>query len=315
MKKFKGLSKEQVMEQFAQPIIDVLNEGKLVWNMPFMKVNGGASAYNFNSKNHYKGFFNQLSLGALSMSKGYTNNAWVTFKGAKDLGGNVKKGEKGAFVVFWKFVVKESTKSDGSTESKSIPFLKHFKVFNVAQCEGIEMPVVKKTKKMGVLKVLKEAEAIVDAYDLREENLEIKRDGSNGAFYRPSTDEIECPSIRNHVEVAKGRGESVTDGKQHYYATMFHEMVHSSGSKARLDRLEENFTFGDHDYSKEELVAEIGSAMLCQEANLTSEKVYDNKLAYCQGWASKLKSDPSWILWASSRAYKSSQYILTGEKV
>jgi antirestriction protein ArdC len=313
-KSFKKLSTDQVIDQFAKPIIDVLNEGKLVWNMPFMKVNGGASAYNFNSKTAYKGFFNQLSLGALSMSKGYDHNAWLTYNGAKKLGGNVKKGEQGAYVVFWKFIKKEIKGSDGSIEEKSIPFLRYFKVFNVAQCEGIEMPKVKKTKKFGVLKVLKEAEAIVNAYDLREENLKIKRDGKNGAFYRPSTDEIECPSMRNHVESAKGRGESVNDGKQHYYSTMFHEMIHSTGSDDRLKRLEKGFSFGDHSYSKEELVAEIGSAILSEQAQLKSSKVHENTLAYCQGWAKKLKSEPKWIIWASSRAYKGANYILTGEK-
>jgi antirestriction protein ArdC len=313
-KKYKGLSKEAIIEQFAQPIIDVLSEGKLAWEMPFMKTGGGASAYNFASKKHYKGLFNQLSLGCLAMNNKYPHNAWVTYKGAKDLGGNVKKGEKGAFVVFWKFIKREVEDKNGDIVEKSIPFLKHFKVFNVSQCEGIELPVVEKPKKMGKLKVLKQAQAIVDAYDCQEKNLEIDVNGKNGAFYRPSMDLIECPSMRNHVEKAKSNGLSVHDGKKHFYSTLFHEMVHSSGSKARLDRLSENFSFGDHAYSKEELVAEIGSSMLLAEAGLFSESVSNNTLAYCQGWASKLKSDPQWILWASTRALRSTNYIMNGEK-
>ena len=175
------------------------------------------------------------------------------------------------------------------------------------------MPEKKKEEKFKPLKVLKDAEAIVKKYDLQEKSLKMKIEDNARACFIPSQDVIECPSMRNHVEVAKKNKESVNDGKQHYYSTLFHEMIHSSGHKTRLDRLEECFAFGDHEYSKEELVAEIGSSVLCSEAGLNSEVVFNNTLAYCQSWAKKLKSDPQWIIWASSQALKASNYIL-GEK-
>ena len=245
------------------------------------------------------------------MKEGWDFNAWLTFKGAKTLGGNVKKGQKGAMVTFWKFTKRDLKDAEGNTiydgngdaKVRVIPFLKCYKVFNVSQCEGIPMPEKKKDEKFKPLK----------AYDLQEKNLEIKIDDNARACFIPALDKIECPSMRNHVEVAKKNKESVNDGKQHFYSTLFHEMIHSSGHKKRLDRLEECFAFGDHEYSKEELVAEIGSSVLCSEAGLNSEVVFNNTLAYCQSWASKLKSDPQWILWASSRALTASNYIL-GEK-
>ncbi len=320
-KQFKSRSKEQIIEDVAQPIIDALEGGKLVWSMPFMRSEGSASAYNYQAKTFYKGLMNQMSLGCRQLKEGWEHNAWLTFKGAKTLGGNVKKGSKGSYVTFWKFTKRDLKDAEGNTiydangdvKTRTIPFLKSYKVFNVAQCEGIPMPEKKKEEKFKPLKVLKQAEKIVKAYDLREKNLEIKIEDNARACFIPSRDVIECPSMRNHVEVAKKNKESVNDGKQHYYSTLFHEMIHSSGHKSRLDRLEECFAFGDHEYSKEELVAEIGSSVLCSEAGLNSEVVFNNTLAYCQSWASKLKNDPQWILWASSRALTASNYIL-GDK-
>ena len=330
MAKYKKVSQEQIIEQFAQPIIDCLESGKIAWNKPFMRMSGVDSAYNYskNIKNiekgditYYQGMMNQLSLGCRKEKYDYPHNAWVTFKGAKELGGNVKRGEEGAYVLYWTIIEFDSEgnklpqgNKDKSIVAKSIPFLRHFKVFNISQCEGIPMPKVKKATKFKPLKVLKEAQAIVDKYNLREKALKIDIKHDARACYIPSQDRIECPDMRNHVETAKQLGESVTDGKQHYYSTLFHEMIHSSGSKKRLNRLEENFSFGDHEYSKEELVAEIGSAMLCQEAGLNSDNVYKNTLAYCQGWAKKLKSEPKWILWATTRSLTATNYILKGKK-
>jgi antirestriction protein ArdC len=262
-----------------------------------------------------------MTLGCRQLKEGWEHNAWLTFNGAKKLGGNVKKGSKGQYVSFWKFSKIEQKDAEGNViydangdaRMRTIPFLKAYKVFNVAQCEGIPMPEKKKEEKFKPLKVLKQAEAIVKAYDLQEKNLEIKIGDEMRACFIPSRDVIECPSMRNHVETAKKNKESVNDGKQHFYSTLFHEMIHSSGHKSRLDRLEECFSFGDHEYSKEELVAEIGSSVLCSEAGLNSEVVFDNTLAYCQSWAKKLKSDPQWILWASSRALTASNYILGGK--
>jgi antirestriction protein ArdC len=121
--------------------------------------------------------------------------------------------------------------------------------------------------------------------------------------------------MRQAVEKAKKVKQSVNDGKQHYYSTLFHEMVHSTGTKERCNRdgvTGMNF-FGGHEYSKEELVAEIGSAILGAKVGLTSERVMDNTTAYCKSWAKKLKSEPKWIIWAGGQSEKAVNYILEGK--
>ena len=134
------------------------------------------------------------------------------------------------------------------------------------------------------------------------------------AYYSPSDDQIVVPKIEQAVKKAIEIGQTESDGKQHHYSTCFHEMVHSTGHKDRLNRdsLTGNSYFGSHEYSKEELVAEMGSAILCQSVGMTSERVMENTTAYCKGWAKKLKDQPSWIVWAGNRAEKAVNYILEG---
>ena len=127
-----------------------------------------------------------------------------------------------------------------------------------------------------------------------------------------SDDFIVSPTMRQAVNEMKKNGQTANDGKQHYYSTLFHEMVHSTGTKSRCNRdgiVDMNY-FGSHEYSKEELVAEIGSAILCAKVGLTSERVMENTSAYCKSWAKKLKSEPKWIVWAGGQAEKAVNYIL-----
>ena len=90
-------------------------------------------------------------------------------------------------------------------------------------------------------------------------------------------------------------------------------MIHSTGHKSRLDRLASNFSFGDHNYSKEELVAEIGSSMLCAEFNIETKGTIQNSTAYLYGWLSAIKQDITLITNAAQAAQKACDYIL--EKV
>ncbi len=95
----------------------------------------------------------------------------------------------------------------------------------------------------------------------------------------------------------------------HYYATLFHELVHSTGHTTRLNRLEKG-SFGSHSYSKEELVAECGSAFLCALAGISNERIETNTTAYIQSWISALKSDPKMIVQAAAQAQKATDMIL-----
>ena len=311
-KKFKGKSTAQIQEMVTGYVIEGLEKNICPWIKPWTSADGIlGTPTNYSTKTEYHGG-NVIVLTSIQMSKGYAHNKWVTYKGAKDLGGNVKKGEKGYPVVFWKFIVKEDEGKNGETKEKKIPYLRYFQVFNIDQCEGIKMPEVPKKKKVAKLKPIKNAEAMVKAYDLQEKKLTIKIENGNRAYFQPSTDTIVTPTMRQAVDKAKESGQTANDGKQHFYSTMFHEMVHSSGTKDRCNRdgITGGNHFGGHEYSKEELVAEIGSAILCAKAGLSSERVLENTQAYCKSWAKKLKSEPKWILWAGGRAEASAKYIL-----
>jgi len=310
MRKFKRKSTEQIMKEVTGIVIEGLKKGKIPWRKPWASASIGGAPQNYNHKTAYHGS-NTIILTSVMMAKDYTTNYWVTYKGAKDLGGNVAKGQGGYPVVYWKFIEKEET-IDGVVETIKIPFLRHFTVFNLDQLEGIEMPKKPKKSPAKPLKVIAEAEEVVTNYVEREENLTLDIKASNKARFIPSLDKIECPTIRQHVEEAKENGQSVTDGKQHYYSTMFHEMVHSTGTKERCNRegVTKPIHFGDHEYSKEELVAEIGSAILSAKLGLISDRVIENRQAYLNSWISKLESNPKWIIWAGGRSERAVKYIL-----
>lgn len=104
------------------------------------------------------------------------------------------------------------------------------------------------------------------------------------------------------------------ENSDEFYSTLFHEMTHSTGAAIRLDRLSSTAFFGNEDYSKEELVAEIGSAMLSSVAGLNTEKTFNNSVAYLQSWLRVLKNDPRMIVSAASKAEKAVDYILYGIK-
>ena len=313
-KRYKGKTTAEIQQMVTDIVIEGLEKDLCPWIKPWESASIGGTPKNYNSKREYHSS-NKIVLTSVMMSKGYEFNYWVTFKGAKDLGGNVKGGEKGYPVVFWKFIEVTKTDDNGEEIEKRIPLLKYFQVFNISQCEGIELPEKPKKKKQGALKPIKEAEAVVKAYLEREEGLTLTINKGNRAYYNKTDDAIVTPSMRQAVNEMKKHKQSVNDGKQHYYSTLFHEMTHSTGTKERCNRdgVQEFNFFGDHEYSKEELVAEIGSAILGAKVGLTSERVMDNTTAYCKSWAKKLKSEPKWIVWAGGQSEKAVNYILEGK--
>ena len=299
----KRMSTSDIMKRVTDLVVEALDKDICPWIKPWDDV--GTSPYNFESKHIYKGS-NVWMLNAVQMSRGYKHNAWVTFNGAKKCGGAVKKGEISVPVVYWNFVKKE-VEQDGVTVEKTIPFLKYFSVWNIEQC-GIEV----ETEELPQSEPLPSAEKVISNYVAREEGLTFDEVEGNRACYIPSSDKIIVPTMAQAIKKALDVGQTKKDGTQHHYSTCFHEMVHSTGHKSRLARegiVATNY-FGSHEYSKEELVAEMGSAVMCTKLGLSSERVMENTKAYCKSWASKLKSEPSWIVWASSRSEKAVNYIL-----
>ena len=232
----------------------------------------------------------------LLASQGYGSRYWLTFNQANKLGGHIRKGEKSSIVTFWHIGEEETVRdSDGKTR-KSKPFLlRYYRVFNLEQTEGI-------AEKLGLgnatprVPSIDQCEAIVK----RMPNTPtIQQDAR--AWYRPSTDTVGMPS-RNAFNSA-----------EEYYSTLFHELTHSTGHASRVGRegIENIATFGSESYSKEELIAEMGAAMLCGLTGISPTTI-PNSAAYLQGWINRLRGDCKLLVSAASQAQKAADYIQGG---
>lgn len=268
-----------IYEKITAQFIEALNKGIIPWKKPFK---GNA---NFITKKEYQGI-NALSTSA----KGYACPYWVTFNQANDLKGKIKKGEKGTLIIFWKVGENEIENDEGHLETKERLFLRYSVVFNLEQTEGITWEAPEEVK------TITGAETVLTNYkNAPEVVFEDDR-----AYYSPLRDIVNMPKRQRFVS------------SEEYYCTLFHELIHSTGHRSRLDRAElSNMAFYDsHDYSKEELTAEIGSAFLCHEVGILNETMANSE-AYIASWAQALQNDPKMILEAAGKAKKAIGYILS----
>ena len=279
-----------VYQMVTDSIIEQMEKGIIPWQKPW--VGGTGVAISYTSRKAYS-CLNQFLLGK--------PGEWLTWKQVYDRGGKVKKGAKAGFVVFYQWVdKKEENPETHEIEDHSFPILKWYKVFHIDDTEGIDSKI-EKVESNPEIKPVDEAEAIIKGYLEREPNLKFFNENeSSSAYYSPSKDEVVVPNIRQFAIV------------EEYYSTAFHELTHSTMHEKRCDRKNENkmAAFGSEDYSREELVAEIGSAMLCNKAGLDSEKAFKNSVGYIQSWLKALKNDSKMIVWAAGKAEKAAKYIL-----
>lgn len=287
IKKKREIKMANVYQMVTDRIIAELEEGNIPWQKPWTGVRTGA--FNRVTKKPYS-LLNQLLL--------EKPGEWATFKQWSDLGGKVKKGEKSRFVVFWKMLRVEETKDDGEVTTKIIPLLKYINVFHISQVDDVE-PL--KKEELSEIEPIEEAEKIKTNYQERE-HIKIIESVSNEAYYSPISDYIQIP--------VKGQYQESSE----YYSTLFHEMVHSTGHKTRLNRLEGKMlaAFGSEDYSKGELVAELGNSFILNSIGIETPKSFRNNAAYIQSWLKVLRSDVKFIVSAASKAEKAVQYIMEG---
>lgn len=277
--------KFNVYQAITDRIIAQLENGMIPWHKPWSGVTTGA--FNRVSKKPYS-LLNQMIL--------EHDGEYATFKQWSELGGKIRKGAKSEIVVFWKIIEKNETNSHGEEVKKSIPYLRYINVFHISQVDGVD-PLEKVEV---VHEPIEEAEKIKSDYSERE-NFLIKEIITNEAFYSPSRDFIQVPCREQYRDIME------------FYSTLFHEMVHSTGHMSRLNRFNEEsklVAFGSTDYSKEELVAEIGSATLMNMIGIETIKTFKNSAAYIQSWLRVLKNDNKFIVSASSKAEKAVKYII-----
>ena len=241
---------------------------------------------NYASKKPYRGV-NTFLLAVSRFKAGYDSNYWLTYKQIQMLGGNVK-GQHSEMVVFWKLLEKPTPED----ETDYIPMLRYYRVFNLDQVTGIKRPAI---DNLPTFQPINEAEEVATKY---QEQIEVIHGGSR-AYYQPSNDWIRMPE------------KETFDGPEEYYSTLFHEFTHSTGHKTRLNRpgITETHYFGDEIYSKEELIAEMGAAMLSGVVGIEN-KTIKNSASYIQSWLGKLKEDKKLVVHAAAAAQKAADFIL-----
>ena len=271
-------------------IIKELEKGLIPWRKPWIDIRLQSGAYNRVSKKPYS-LMNQMLLGL--------EGEYATYKQWNALGGTLKENARSEIVVFWKMQVIQEEKENGEIEEKQIPFLRYYRVFHISQIDGIE-PLPK--PEIPQVEGIKAGDQLIEEYASREK-IQIKETISNEAFYNPRKDMIVIPQ--------KGQFQEINE----FYSTIFHEMVHSTGHSTRLNRdTIGKASFGTNLYSREELVAETGSAMLMNIVGIETPGTFNNSAAYIQSWITHLQQDEKLIVTASAKAEKAVRYILNGQE-
>jgi antirestriction protein ArdC len=268
-------------EIVTESIIKQLESGVPPWRKPWRT----ETPANLVSTKEYRG----INIFLLA-SQGYGSRYWVTYHQAQALGGTVRKGQHGSKVVFWKIgEYRRDNQETEETENHKSILLRYYTVFNLEQCEGIKSPEPAPT-----ISAIEQCESIVKSMPNPPALTQDAR-----ACYWPSADTVGMPA------------RSAFHSAEEYYSTLFHEITHSTGHPSRVGRegIMNHNPFGSDDYSKEELIAEMGAAMLCGVAGIESQML-GNSAAYLQAWINKLKSDSRLIVSAASQAQKAADYIV-----
>ncbi|MBQ8506950.1 MAG: DUF1738 domain-containing protein [Clostridia bacterium] len=267
-------------QEITNRIMEQMEGGVIPWQKPWVS---SGSCISYATGKAYS-LLNQMLLGR--------PGEYATFKQVQQAGGKVRKGEKASMVVFWKWLEQEDEETG---EKREIPFLRYYNVFHIDQCEGLSAKHVQELP--NVVSADEAAETIITGY-IQRSGVKLQHVEGDRAFYHPSSDSITLP-LRAQFKATS-----------EYYSTAFHEMVHSTGHKSHLDRLEKTAFFGSEAYSKEELIAEIGAAAVVNHAGLETSRSFCNSAAYVQNWLQVLKNDKRFIVSAAGKAEKAVNLIL-----
>ena len=273
----------EIRQSITTSIVNSLNEGRIPWRKCWAPVDGPRTATNFITKRPYSGV-NVILTFLAEAKNNWPVSYWATFNQFKSKGCRIKKGQRATTIVFWQQIKKSVTDDNGDEHEKTIPLLKTWSIFNVAQAEG---EAIEKFKQVPELKTFDEDHSefieTVAATNARIEH------GHEIAAYLPLEDRIVMPD--------EGRFHSFPD----YAATMFHELSH--WTQPRLDI--------QGSYAENELFAEISSSFLMASLGIPHADEMRNTKAYVQSWLKSLNDDPKAIFKAASLGSRAADFILS----
>jgi antirestriction protein ArdC len=284
--------KTDVYTRVTNKILADLERGNLTWHQPWQAGHqaGPVSRPLRAGGQAYRGI-NVIMLWAAAMEKNYSCPLWLTYRQAAELGGQVRKGEKGSLVVYANEIVRTDTDESGADVEVKIPFMKGYVVFNGEQVDGLPghfyatvPPLTNKIER------LEFAERFFANTKITVQH------GGNSAFYSVDRDIVQMPQFQTFRD------------PESYYATLAHECVHASRHPARLNRDLGRKKYADAGYAMEELVAEIGASFLCCDLGITPE-LREDHAAYIQSWLTVLKNDARAIFTAASHAQKAADFL------
>ena len=298
-------STRDIAQEVTDRIIASLEKGTVPWKQPWAAASGSLPTSIHGRP--YRGI-NLLLLSLAQQDKNYPHPLWITYDQAKKMGGSVRKGEKSTLVTFRKKIQvpdRDATPVPGEpAKKKTIPLLRHYNVFNIAQTDGVILPpriqkIIDRPAPEPV-EVLPSVTSILQGYRGGPPISHI--DMAVGApNYRPSEDRITLPHPHQFAS------------PEAYASTVFHEIVHSTGHSSRLDRFAltgEPQHFGSERYAQEELVAELGNAMLLGHSGIQAPHEEEQNAAYIQSWLKALRGDKNFVIQAAGKAQKAVDHIL-----
>jgi antirestriction protein ArdC len=294
------MNKTDIATQITNGVIAQLESGVAPWVKPWKSKPNEGAPHNPASGTYYRGA-NFIWLSLLQSSGAFgTSSTWMTYKQAQDLGAQVTKEAKGkgVQVIFYKpLQIQGALNPDtGKHDSKVIPMIKTYTVFNADFIDGLPVDEVSETiAPITEFQTKEECEAFI-----KDSGATVKH-GGDSAFYSPSLDFIQLPNREDF--------KSNSD----YYATALHELSHWTGHKSRIDRdFSKSKRWGDSAYAFEELVAELGAAMLCAHLKVDGQLQH---ASYIQSWLKVLKQDSKAILKAGAEAQKILDFLVKVDDV
>ncbi len=282
-----------VHAEITKAIIAAIENGpgdfQLPWHRPGVCLERPKNAV---TGHRYSGV-NILALWASGMERRYESGLWASYRQWRELGGQVKKGEKGTVIVFCKeLTVEVEDEATGDMNPETRLFARASRVFNAAQVDGFELSVPE---------VRDPAQLLADAEAFVEGTGAVVEHGGSSACYIPARDIIQMP-LRERFT-----GTDTSSATESYYSTLCHELTHWSGAPHRLDR-DLSGRFGTESYAMEELVAELGSAFLCADLGISPAPRADHA-AYLAGWLNIAKEDPRALFTVASKASQAVAFL------